>query len=75
MKQFAPAAAHAPIVSGVALMPPSTCVEINRYHHAIEQAFDFHTAGDLDVHIQVPVDDPLADLLLCGNQNFTARSC
>ena len=38
MKQFAPAAAHAPMVSGVALMPPSTCVEINRYHHTIEQA-------------------------------------
>ena len=30
MKQLAPAAAHAPIVSGVALMPPSTCVEINQ---------------------------------------------
>ena len=30
MKQFAPAAAHAPIVSGVALMPPSTYVEINQ---------------------------------------------
>ena len=32
-------------------------------------------AVDLDIHIQVTVDDPLADLLLCGNQNFTARSC
>ena len=40
-----------------------------------DSTLDFHTAVDLDVHIQVTVDDPLADLLLCGNQNFTARSC
>ena len=32
------------------------------------------TAVYLDVDIQAAVDDPLADLLLCGNQNFTARS-
>ena len=28
-----------------------------------------------NINIQVAVDDPLADLLLCGNQNFTSRSC
>ena len=35
MKQFAPAAAHAPIVSGVALMPPSTSISTSKLRSTI----------------------------------------
>ena len=35
MKQFAPAAAHAPIVSGVALMPPSTSMSTSKLRSTI----------------------------------------
>ena len=35
MKQFAPAAAQAPIVSGVALMPPSTSMSTSKFRSTI----------------------------------------